>query len=322
MKLKRRRSTAMGVLLVILLICLAASLAVLFTRLREFNVKGFENIIPLTEARGETSLTVSSADPPAYAQSPNLQPANTTQQTAPAQDEDSSQATESADPSFVTYDENTVWSTQTDVKIFKMTYDNASGEVTVKPNSGTDKLLAPGTSNEYTFTLENTGNVPLDYTMSMEAWFGSKYVIPVQARVSDYNGNYLLGSAHHAEDVLKLNSVGDSGVLGAGRCAVYTLDWEWVFEQGIDDYDTMLGNLAVDDDITLTIRIITTAVYDDDPDNTDQGLPNPGDDPTNPGTGIIISTGITALLLVGVMLISVVNLFANKQGDDEKEDEA
>lgn len=311
MKLIRRKSTALGVLLVILMICSAASLAVLFTRLRSFNEKGFENIIALTRTGSETNMTVSMANAPA--QSP-------ASQTVTTSSSESSSQTQSANPSFITYDENIVWSTQTDVEIFKMTYDNVSGEITVKPNSGTDKLLAPGTTNDYTFTLENNGDVPLDYTMSMQAWFGSEYVIPVKAKVSDYNGKYLLGSANKSEDVLKLNTVGDSGVLGAGRCAVYTLDWEWVFEQGIDEYDTMLGNLAVDDDITLTIRILTTAKYDDDPGSEDEGLPNP--EPDNPTTGQIMRTGIAALILVGIMLISAVSLFVNKQGDDEEKDEA
>lgn len=321
MERKGGRSAALGVLLVILLICSAASLAVLFGRLRAFNEKGFENIIELTGANASADVRISGADA-----SPQKPAGNTAvaSQADSSQKADSSSAQMQGRPSFVTYDENTVWSTQTDVEIFKLTYDE-TGKVTVIANEGNDKLLAPGTANDYTFTLENNGDVPLDYTMYMQAWFGSEYIIPVKARVSDHNGNYLLGSPAQTEDVLQLNSVGDRGVLGAGRCAVYTLDWEWVFEQGIDEYDTMLGNLAVDEDITLTIRIVTAAVYDDDPAGNDQGLPNPGgpfDEVFNPQTGELTPTGITALVLAGVMLISVVSLFIYKRDDGEEENEA
>jgi hypothetical protein len=38
----------------------------------------------------------------------------------------------------------------------------------------------------------------------------------------------------------------------------YILQWRWPFDID-DEYDTMLGNLAVEEDISLTIVIRTTA---------------------------------------------------------------
>lgn len=324
MELKRGRMKTLGILLAILLICAAASLAVLFVRLSVFNVKGFENIIPLTKSNGSTKVTVSSTG--ASAEKGEEAP-HSDGSVLKSEEEASTVGGKRA--SFKAYDKDTVWSTETDVEIFKLTYDE-TGEVTVKNNSGReDNLLAPGTANDYTFTLENTGEVPLDYTMSMEAWFGTEHTIPVTARVYDYDGRYLLGSEDEREDVLKLNTVAESGVLGAGRCAVYTLDWEWVFERGEDVADTALGNLAVDEDITLTIKIITTAMADDDPDNNeDEGLPPEGEGGglietvVNPHTGELTAFGKTIVyVLAGAVIICAVKLFGLGKKEDDRQDE-
>ena len=164
---------------------------------------------------------------------------------------------------------------EADEEIFKLSYDE-TGKVTVIGVEGnTDKLFAPGTSNTYEFTLSNTGDVALDYYMEMEAYFtGTDLWIPIYASVWDYNNNYIVGSADEKVDVLELNNVTGSGVLGAGRSAVYNLEWEWPFERGDDVYDTMLGDLAVDEDMSLHVIIRTVAVHDDDPDN-DSGLLTP-----------------------------------------------
>ena len=56
-----------------------------------------------------------------------------------------------------------------------------------------------------------------------------------------------------------LNGVSDQGQLAPGKSASYTLYWQWPFEQGDDEYDTFLGNLAADEDVTYTIAIHTLA---------------------------------------------------------------
>lgn len=110
----------------------------------------------------------------------------------------------------------------------------------------------------------------------MEAYFSrDDRPIPVEARVTDYRGNYLAGSKTGKADVLELNKVSQTGTLTAGYVAPYTLEWEWPFE-GEDAYDTMLGNLALEEDITLTVVIKTTASYTADAD-TDSGIPKTGD---------------------------------------------
>ena len=90
-------------------------------------------------------------------------------------------------------------------------------------------------------------------------------------------------------DVLRLSEVHTEGTIAAGYVRAYTLQWEWPYERGDDTYDTMLGNLAVDEDITLTVQIRTTATYSEDPNA-------PGGD--NPTTGDTAQFGLYAILMV------------------------
>lgn len=165
-------------------------------------------------------------------------------------------------PGFEVYDENTLWGTETEIEIFKISYANGENVVTVHSDDS-DKLLAPGTENEYTFWLKNTGNITAHYTMETEAYFSnSEYAIPVEVRMKDYSGNYLLGDDVSWDEVLRLNEISDTASLGPNSYASYTLEWQWPFESD-DEYDTLLGNLALEEDLTLTIviRTIATAEY-------------------------------------------------------------
>lgn len=280
-RIRRQKYAVIGVLLAILLVCESASLAVLFSRMSGFSEETYlGDIIPLTQPDVRTNITVR-------------------QQSAAGAPAGELVTVQGGEAAFAAYDENTVWSAETEVEIFRLSYDNENGDITVKNAAGrNDALIAPGTSNEYMFTLENTGDVPLDYTMDMEARIGgTELLIPVKARVRDHTNEYLLGSPALYEDVTELDSVRDEGVLGAGRFAAYTLEWEWPFEQEIDEYDTMLGNLAVDDDLTLTIKINTTAMYDrdsDDPKISESGISSPktGD---NMPLGALVTAAIALL---------------------------
>lgn len=288
---RKRKSTVIWVFFVILLICALTSLAVLFSRMSLFSSKTeLGDLIPLTRSANGTKVTALAG--------PEMTSGSQAQY---------------IDPGFAAYDENTVWASETQVDIFRLTYENGSGVITVN-SSDDDKVIAPGTSEEYVFTLENTGNVPLDYTMSMEAWVeGTDLRLPVTASVRDYTGRYLLGSPSGSEDVLELNTVKDSGVLGAGRLYVYTLEWEWPFEQGIDEYDAMLGNMAVDTDLALTVKINTLAVYDDDPD--DPKISSAG--MSSPKTGDNMPIVPIAALLVTAIVTAAVSCLAKRRQDEE-----
>ena len=253
----RQQKKSMLIPVVALALCVILSASMLFSRLVGFVAADVSLMIPLTESNGVTKV---SAIQRVSAEAPRVQQLSLREQAVLLDNETTPPATKPANPGFQVEDENTVWEGQTDVEIFRVSYENGEGQITVQSGKG-DKVIAPGTENEYSFTLHNTGDVPLDYTLEMEAYFSDgEKMIPVVARVVDYKGKYLVGSADSFADVLELNSVREQGSLSAGYIAPYTLQWQWPFE-GDDDYDTWLGNLAVEEDITLTIVIRTSAEY-------------------------------------------------------------
>ena len=165
-------------------------------------------------------------------------------------------------PDMQVSDNTTVWETNTEVDIFKIRYVNGEGIVTV--DGGDDKVIAPGTGNTYTFNLKNTGNTSLDYIMEMEAYFTpSTHAIPVVARLKGYDGNYMIGGDDQWNDILDINNAKDAATLNVNCYAYYTLEWQWPYESGNDEYDTFLGNKATEEDLTLTIVIRTTATGED-----------------------------------------------------------
>ena len=251
---KRATGSILGMILLLLLVE-AVSLSLLFSRVMVYSAAEFEHVHSLIEINQAGSNSTSG------------ELISSGGNTA-----SSGQSTE----------KHSEFHMEAEEEIFKLSYDE-TGKVTVIGAKGNeDKLIAPGTSNLYQFTLQNPSDTALDYTLTMEAYVtGTDLWIPVNVRVWDYTNKYLLGSSDSMVDVLELNTVNESAELGAGRYAIYTLEWEWPFEWGDDEYDTMLGNLAVDEDIELHIVINTVAAYDEAPENPNSGLikpPNTGDD--------------------------------------------
>jgi hypothetical protein len=182
----------------------------------------------------------------------------------------------SADGSgFAVSDDEQTWTAETKVNIFKSSYSEQDDNVTVMSENG-DKVFAPGTENSYKFKVSNTGDTPLDYQVQAKAYYGDhEYTIPITVRLSDYKGNYLAGGAGSWVPVQDLEKVNETAVLGANHYAWYTLDWKWPYEED-DEYDTFIGNLAADEDISLTVVIRITAMQDSNPDATG-GIPQTGD---------------------------------------------
>lgn len=255
MKLARKENRASGsVIAMILLLLLAGtvSMSVLFSRVLVYSTAEFEHVHSLMENKQANLNSLSGSS--------DGQTTSSGQNTG----------------------KNPEFRMEAEENIFKFSYDE-TGKITVSGGVGnTDKLIAPGTSNLYQFTLRNPGNAALDYILTMEAYVtGTDLSLPVNVRVWDYTNKYLLGSPDEKVDVLELNTIEESAELGAGRYAVYNLEWEWPFERDDDVYDTLLGNLTVDDELELHIVIRTVAEYDENPDDPNAGLvkpPQTGDD--------------------------------------------
>lgn len=160
-------------------------------------------------------------------------------------------------------DNTQVWTTDTEIELFKVSYKNNKGQVTVK-SANKDKVIAPGTDGSYTFDLQNTSKQPADYKIWVETKMTSNTKeLPLQARMSGENG-WLLGSKNTWEDSNKLNSISTTETLDGGKTAQYKIYWQWPFEQGKDEEDTNLGNLSVNQQLTykVVIHTLTTATTD------------------------------------------------------------
>lgn len=283
--------------LTVLALCVLLSGTMLFSRLVNYTPAVKTQYIPLTVTSGITKVQTGYRDTNGNVQL--RQPGDTVTMSAVPM------APTMAQASGGFADENTVWVGETQVEIFRLSYDNERGETTVSSQNG-DKLLAPGTSNTYQFELRNTGDFALDYTMTMEAFFSSEthHTIPVSVTLKDYQNTYLVGSADGGEDVLKLNEVHASGSVSAGNRYPYTLTWEWPFE-GNDVYDTLLGNLAEDEDITLTIRIHTIAEG-----GSEGGIPDTGDN-----SQIMLPVMVMLVSLAGILLLLLLPRRKKQEGE-------
>jgi len=207
------------------------------------------------------------------------------------QDENSTNTVYYIHPGFEASDENVVWGSDTKISIFKISYENGEKVVTVNSDNG-DKLIAPGTENSYTFKLKNTGDVALDYSVNFDAYVSDDTItLPVVSRINRYDAKWIIGNKDDYVDVEMLDKAEDTATLGAGKYTYYTLDWKWLFENGTDDIDTMLGNLAVDEDIVLTIKISTTATLSADAENQNGILPPYTGDSTNAKYWLYLSVG-------------------------------
>ena len=211
---------------------------------------------------------------------------------------------------FRTYDDKVEWSTDTAIEIFKFKYDETGGLSVVSSNDM--KVFAPGTGNEYTFHVKNGSSEAVDYKMWVEAYFSNEDLwIPIEVKMREGSDDYLIGDADNWVEAVELNTVSEEQTLESNRYTNYTLDWRWVFErfdgEGLeanDAYDTSLGNMAVYDDLTLTIKIHTYAELDPSAIRGDDG----GSSDDSPFTGVkgvmmFIVIGAVALVVIILMLI-------------------
>lgn len=285
----------------ILFVCAAATAIAFFNRLGSFLLddKGAISLITditqptetgLQEGENHQTTDATAANDPAASDTTGI-PDDTAAPTIP-------QVTQPPrNPGFEASDDKTVWSTETQVEIFRVSYVNGEQVMTVSSDNG-EKVIAPGTENAYTFKLKNTGNVALDYTVEVDAYFTPADIpIPITGRLSRYDGTWIVGGMDAYESVSVLDAAEDKATLGAGKYTYYTLDWLWPFESGNDEQDTILGNLAVDQDLLFTIVIKTTATESTDPNGGGGITPPQTGDNTNITLWIVLAVCSFAILM-------------------------
>jgi len=217
-------------------------------------------------------------------------------------------------PSFEASSDGVIWSTYTEVDIFKASYANENGETTVKSADGT-KLIAPGTENTFIFKLSNKGDVPIDFTLDIDVFVEPAGIeIPVEARLRRYDGKWISGDSDSWVFPRGLTQAFDKDTLGIDRYFYYTLEWRWPFDTD-DTHDTYLGNLSAQDDVTFKILILTNATAAEDPSLAGGiNIPDTGDD-----FSFIIWGSVAICSLVIIIGIIIFILLLKRREDDEEE---
>ncbi|MBE7066510.1 MAG: hypothetical protein E7385_03045 [Ruminococcaceae bacterium] len=205
--------------------------------------------------------------------------------------------------------------------LFKAQYENATGETTVKSLTG-DNIIAPGTENEYKMRIINTGNVAIDYYIDIGSIFTyseDSYVSPLEVRLIDASGKYLIGSESSWERVEDFKGVTDMGTLGRNSYSYYTLQWRWPFERGEgeevglnDMLDTIIANATANVNIEVGLEVNIYAALNPDPDSPGGvEMPETGDS----------SFFFIWFLVAGLALLLLIILpFIKRRSDDEEED--
>lgn len=241
-----------------LLLCVALTATLLFSRLVGYADADSWQYIPLTQSNGITLVQTGTIGEDGVFHAESLY--------VPGRSPLLSGTIDKKIP-FTFEGNKASWEGMTGIDLFRTNY----GGSVVSANG--ENVIAPGTSSSYTFALENTARGNLDYAVNVTAKISpAGYHIPVEVKLTrDIGPKYLYGSANGYAPVEKLNA-SDSGVLGENKVMPYTLSWQWPFE-GDNAHDTWLGT---QDDVTLTIMIETYASYA--PPTADAGgIPKTGD---------------------------------------------
>lgn len=129
------------------------------------------------------------------------------------------------------------------IELFRIEYENELGEITVQ-GLNADNVVAPGTSVSYDLRLRNNGDVVIDFLMTPTVDFYTADVVPVEFKIMDDYGNYVLGSETSWVDSREMNALAHKGRIHPGEVFTYHVVWRWVFEVSDEQnsYDTYLGN--------------------------------------------------------------------------------
>ncbi len=166
------------------------------------------------------------------------------------------------------------WETKTSVDLFKSAYVNEEGKVTVKSENG-EKIIAPGASNEYSYTIKNTGNISLNYEMQIDGVFTiSDKTLPLFVRLR-FGDTWLIGAKDEWIHIDEVEGVLSQRTLGAKKADVYVFEWMWPYETDketdkligdlndilidADANDTSIGDISIGASTQFILEISTTA---------------------------------------------------------------
>ena len=161
-----------------------------------------------------------------------------------------------------------IWGTETEIELFKVEYENNEHKVTIAGRNN-ESVIAPGTENSYAFSVKNESERILDYRVFIEVFFEgldkTDKIIPVQVRF--LGDRWIVGGENEFRPVMELNASEEKAILKKDSQVVYSVQWQWPFEQDLDGdgdiddgdtLDTWLANRT--NDVSLKMRITVLSV--------------------------------------------------------------
>ena len=157
------------------------------------------------------------------------------------------------------------WEAGKEVNIFSTSYTNGEGKVTVLSGDGVD-VVSPGFVSQYEFGMYNNGNMAvvyetdLDFTFRINGKVQKDYNFPMEVRLKDSEGRYLIGGEDRWVNVKDAQLSQHVSLLGRSSYEEFVLELRWLFDGGDDALDTLYGNLATEGEgVSLTLSINTYA---------------------------------------------------------------
>ena len=160
---------------------------------------------------------------------------------------------------FQVADDQKVWRTDTTIEIFQASYQNDEGQITVR-SADNNKVVAPGTGGNYTFSLKNISEQNSNYQVWMEADASVEGSgVPIEFRMSGADG-WMDGSGEWLT-ADELNKEVARKNLYSGKSTEYTLYWRWAFERGEDETDTDYGNVGTGTGVDEEMNVSQSVSY-------------------------------------------------------------
>ncbi len=160
----------------------------------------------------------------------------------------------------VTRDKKAQWTSRTDIDLFQSAYTDADGKITVNAGNG-DKIIAPGTTNCYVFSIQNTGKHALSYSAKIQSVLNADNRTAAMEFRLRRGCEWLIGNEAHWASMAELNDAEEKANLAPDKSDQFLLEWRWVFD-GDDEEDTALAAIASgrSDALSLTISTVTETV--------------------------------------------------------------
>jgi len=145
-----------------------------------------------------------------------------------------------------------------EIELFRIEYANEHDQITVR-GVNADNVVAPGTTVNYELRLRNNDEVVIDFVMCPAVEFLTNDWVPVEFKVIDEYGNYVVGDEDEWASAGDMNELEHFGEVHPGEVYTYHISWHWAFERGEneDEYDTYLGNLGGEVAPGVRVGIVT-----------------------------------------------------------------